>query len=307
MKFTNIFEIEYQKKFPFVRIAKRNLFYIFLESVFIAFVAFCLETLADYLSYDALLDRGFLTGPILIMYFFILFISLCIIKTPKLNLVNVLIFFFSIAIGICLIELIVGNVMEAIIHEQLWVYEGWLPLSWGYVSLPMGALWGAIGVVWLYVVVPIVHRFLKMIPDSAIIPIISIITTLVVADIIFSYALVIKRGHYKELYFQDRSHELSIAMINTVLYFICIYPIIYVIYDLALRRLKKYIYLPLVIVMLIASLIPMSYMISLIAHNPKGLIKAFAAMRFIPFYITYVCFFIAAAVETIFIIMKKRG
>lgn len=59
----NLFEIQYQKKFPFVKVSKQNLFSIFFIALLTGVVAFLYETLLDYILKGVLCDRGFLIGP----------------------------------------------------------------------------------------------------------------------------------------------------------------------------------------------------------------------------------------------------
>lgn len=58
----NLFEIQYQKKFPFVKVSKQNLFSIFFIALLTGVVAFLYETLLDYILKGVLCDRGFLIG-----------------------------------------------------------------------------------------------------------------------------------------------------------------------------------------------------------------------------------------------------
>ena len=129
----NCFEIEYIKKFPFVKISKDNLFAIFFIAVLVGVGAWFMETLLDYVAMGYLFDRGFLIGPFIPVYFFCVFFGLLYIKTPKVSWKNFFIHILIIGGGISLVEFIVGNLCELVIGDVLWNYlKHWMQL---YMSL----------------------------------------------------------------------------------------------------------------------------------------------------------------------------
>ena len=154
----NCFNLSYSKKFPFVKISKDNLFSIFFLAVSLGVLAWFYETLVDYIGMGWLFDRGFLIGPFIPVYFFVTFVGLCFIKTPKASVKN---FFLSILIvgaGISAVEFIVGYACEFLIGEVLWTYDGFMPLSYKYVSLTVALIWGVLGTIIAMFIVPIVKK-----------------------------------------------------------------------------------------------------------------------------------------------------
>ncbi len=217
----NCFEIEYSKKFPFVVISKKNLFDIFFIAMLVGIVAFFYETLLDYIMMDYLFDRGFLTGPFIPIYFFCVFIGLCYIKTPKLSFKNILLSIIAIGCGISLIEFVVGNVFELLIGQELWTYDGFMPLSYKYVSLTVALIWGLLGTFIVMFIFPLLKKMCDKIPDKTHLPIVITFLVLFITDIIFSFALVIKNGgEYKELYCFKKSIELTLFIIGIALFII---------------------------------------------------------------------------------------
>ena len=140
----NCFNIEYTRKFPFVKVSKNDLFAIFFVAVCVGFFAFIYETLVDYVAVGYLFDRGFLIGPFIPIYFFCVLFGLMFIKTPKASIKNFFIYMLIIGAGISLVEFIVGNVCELLFHQVLWTYDGFMPLSYKYVSLSVAFVWGMV-------------------------------------------------------------------------------------------------------------------------------------------------------------------
>lgn len=202
----NIFNIKYQKKFPFIIISNENLFSIFLISLIVGIDGFISETILELIQTGYIVDRGFLIGPFIPIYFFCVFFGLAIFKTPSLSIKNFLKCTFFIGFMISFIEFITGNVCEMILKKQLWSYSH-IILSYKYVSFVIGLIWGFLGSIFVFFLLPI----LKKIPDKinkkyhkinkkyhkAIVVIILMIISL---DITLSFYLVFINNGYNELY-----------------------------------------------------------------------------------------------------------
>ena len=81
----NLFNIQYTKKFPFIKVSKKDFFAIFMIASAMGFLAFIYETLLDLLITNNLYDRGFLIGPFIPLYFFITFFVLIIKIMSKIK------------------------------------------------------------------------------------------------------------------------------------------------------------------------------------------------------------------------------
>ena len=200
MFYSNLFEIEYKKTFPFVKISKSNLFAIFFISLIVGVLAFIMETLVDYVAEYKLYDRGFLIGPFIPLYFFVVFFMLCYVKTPMYSVSNFLKHILIIGTSISFIEFVVGNLCEMIFGVALWNYDNSLPLSWGYFSITVGFIWGVLGSLLLFFVVPLLKSIADKISNKGQVFIATIFNLLFLSDIFLSLTLVIKNGKYKELY-----------------------------------------------------------------------------------------------------------
>ena len=220
----NCFNIEYTRKFPFVKVSKNNLFAIFFIAVCVGFFAFIFETLVDYVAVGYLFDRGFLIGPFIPVYFFCVFFGLIFVKTPRASIKSFLLYTLIIGAGISFVEFIVGNVCELLFHKVLWSYDGFMPLSYKYVSLTVGVIWGLLGTLLVMFVIPL----MKSIPDKftnkkkLIFTILFFI--LFLSDVTATLIITGKNNWlYRELYCFKASIELTLFMIGCVLYLILAY------------------------------------------------------------------------------------
>ena len=218
MNYGNCFNIEYVKKFPFVKISKSDLFSIFYFSVIIGFLAFIMETILEYIFYDCLLDRGLLTGPFIPIYFFCIFFGLLYLKTPTPTYKNFIKYIIIIGGGISLVEFIIGNICELIFNEVLWSYEGDLPFSYKYVSLSIGLIWGVLGTLLFMFVLP----FFKKIPDrfsyKGKILFINMFLLYISIDILITINIIKNNNwNYDPLYDFDKSFEISLFILVLLL------------------------------------------------------------------------------------------
>ena len=197
---SNYFLIEYTKKFPFIKISKSNLFSAFIISLIIGIVGFLYETLISYLYYDVIIDRGFLIGPFLPIYFFSVFILCILVKIPKLSILNFLFSILLIGGFISLIEFITGNIFEIAIGKELWNYNEVYILSYKYVSVITGFSWGILGSFLMYFVIPYLKNKVDKIPTVFRKPIVITFIILLIVDIIISFYLVYVNEGYSNLY-----------------------------------------------------------------------------------------------------------
>lgn len=213
----NLFEIQYQKKFPFIKISKQNFFSIFFIALLTGVAAFIYETLLDYFLVGMLYDRGFLIGPFLPIYFFVILFGLLYIKTPKRNVKNFFLSALVIGGSITLLEFIVGNVFELLFKVQLWVYDGFMPLSYKYVSFTVFLIWGLLGAVLLFFAIPWLRKLSLKIPEKAYLPIYITFLALFLIDFTTTIILIGKNHwHYKTLYELEASTPLTLFMLGFV-------------------------------------------------------------------------------------------
>lgn len=196
----NLFEVTYSKKFPFIQISLSNLFAIFFNALIVGIFAFIFETLLDLCITGYIYDRGFLIGPFIPLYFFMTILILLFVKIPLPTPKSIISSFLTIAIGISAFEFIVGNVAEWILDIKLWSYDGFLPLSYRYVSLTAAFLWGCVGTFYLVTIVPLIKKIADKMGNKVKLMIVFSFGILFVLDILLTIFLIIKNQGYHELY-----------------------------------------------------------------------------------------------------------
>ena len=196
----NIFDLKYKKRFPFIVISKKNLFAIFFISMLVGIFGFISETIIELIETGYICDRGFLVGPFIPIYFFSVLLGLLFIKTPKRTIKNFILSTLIIGTSISLIEFVVGNICELIFKVQLWTYDYTMPLSYKYVSLSVGVIWGIIGSFFVMFILPLLKKIADKIDEKYYFKIFYLFLVCFLSDFIISIILVIKNGEYQELY-----------------------------------------------------------------------------------------------------------
>ncbi len=216
----NAFEIEYQNKFPFVKISKHNLFDIFFIALIVGVVAFFAETIIDYIDIDRLCDRGFLIGPFLPIYFCVVFVGLCFIKTPKASISNFFLYTLILGSGISLVEFLVGNFFELAFNTVLWTYDGMFPLSYKYVSLIVALIWGVLGTLIAMFVLPLLKRQIdKKIKEKYHLPIVIVFISIFLIDLIATLVIIAKNDWvYQELYGFEATTDTTLIILGIFAY-----------------------------------------------------------------------------------------
>lgn len=214
----NIFEIEYIKKFPFVKVNKRNLLQIIIISLCAGVVGFILETLLVYVFDGVLIDRGFLCGPFIPIYALVIFFSLLYIEVNKPSFSYFIKLFFIFALGITFIEFLIGNLFELLIGVELWNYNEEFPLSYKYISLTVAIIWGLLASISVIYLIPFLKRKLERIPHRLYPSIIIISLSIIILDFIITILMILKNGYYAPLYKINASIQLTFFMVGIVAY-----------------------------------------------------------------------------------------
>lgn len=233
-KMKNMFQIQYTKRFPFVKVKGNHLFAIFFSSCLTGIGAFFLETILDYICMQYLVDRGFLCGPFLPIYFFVVFFGLLYVKTPKRTIKNYFISVFFLSISITAVEFIIGNLCEWIYHAPLWTYDGFAPLSYRYVSLTISLLWGFLGAFYLFFVIPFLARLANQMKRKTKCLFTIFFLFFFLIDLLITFILIAKRkGYYQELFS-------PLPASNRLTFFVIGIPLIVIFLCTALSILKHY-------------------------------------------------------------------
>lgn len=135
------------------------------------------------------MNNGFLYGPWIPVYGFgcclIIAIMRLVFNRIKVSrwLKIILVFLISACV-LTLLELIGGNLIEALTGKVFWDYSN-MKFNFGhYISLEMGLIWGIMSLVIIYIIKPILDKLIKKIPSivtylALIIFIIDFIITLI--------------------------------------------------------------------------------------------------------------------------------
>lgn len=198
----NLFNIKYKKKFPFIEIPLNDFSYILCVCLVTGFLGFFMETFFCYIVCDELLDRGFLCGPFIPVYAFVIFFLLLLGRIPKLNIKNYFLSAIVIGVIVTIIEFLVGEGLEALFGLELWDYRPWVPLSLHYISLPVSIAWGFGGAFYLMIFIPFVRFVASKINPKVRWFIIFVSLLAIFTDFLITLALIAENGKYVELYWR---------------------------------------------------------------------------------------------------------
>lgn len=126
-----------------------------------AFVGWSGELIFAAIRAKRFVNRGFINGPICPIYGIVAVIIA--IFLPELKDNTVILFLGGMVIA-TVFEYVTGRWMERIFHRKLWDYSGSRFHLDGYICLPYSLLWGALAVLSLVVINPLVVKLLGLIP-----------------------------------------------------------------------------------------------------------------------------------------------
>ena len=116
-------------------------------------------------------NSGILFGPITPIYGIGVVIILLMAKhifdnlhLPKL--IEVIIFFFSIIIVLTILEWLGGILIEKIFDKVFWNYSSFKFNIGKYVALEISLLWGAMSLMFIYIIKPIMDKYILRIPSN---------------------------------------------------------------------------------------------------------------------------------------------
>lgn len=137
--------------------------YFFISSI----LGFLLETFF-YLIFNWEGNSGYLFGPWTPVYglgsIIIIYIYDFFSKKIKHKILKFILFFFSVCILLSIIEFIGGYLIENIFHEVFWDYSDHAFNIGKYVSIEMGIVWGIASTIFIYLLRPIIDKYIYHIP-----------------------------------------------------------------------------------------------------------------------------------------------
>ncbi len=141
----------------------------YLNTFFIySILGFLLETLISFITRSHF-SSGILYGPWTPIYGIGVIIIILLSNYLFLNLhmhrfYETIIVFIIVTIVLTLIEWLGGTIIESIFHITFWDYSSHKYNIGKYVSLGMSLVWGIASIIFIYIIRPIVDKFIYKIP-----------------------------------------------------------------------------------------------------------------------------------------------
>lgn len=138
-----------------------NVYYLLSYFFIYGFLGWCSEVAFAAFKQRKFVNRGFLNGPICPVYGFGVGFVVSLLMPYKSN-----VFFMYIAsvVAVSSIEWITGFALEKIFHSRWWDYSDQPFNLNGYICLPFSLIWGAACMLIVYVVHPLITKFVGFIP-----------------------------------------------------------------------------------------------------------------------------------------------
>lgn len=138
-----------------------NVYYLLSYFFIYGFLGWCSEVAFAAFKQRKFVNRGFLNGPICPVYGFGVGFVVSLLMPYKSN-----VFFMYIAsvVAVSSIEWITGFALEKIFHSRWWDYSDQPFNLNGYICLPFSLIWGAACMLIVYVVHPLITKFVGLIP-----------------------------------------------------------------------------------------------------------------------------------------------
>ncbi len=133
-----------------------KLFNIFLYFLTYSFFGWIIETIYMTVYHGHLVKRGFLLGPICVVYGFASLSVVNILKHIKSHPVPLFIFATLLTSSV---ELFAGMVLDKAVHMRLWDYSNKFANYKGLICLQNSLLWGVLSLLLVYVFHPSLTKF----------------------------------------------------------------------------------------------------------------------------------------------------
>lgn len=142
---------------------KTNFYFLFYCFITYAFLGWCLEVAYHLYKQKRFVNRGFLYGPLCPIYG-VTAVSLIVCLTPvRHNWMYVFIGGFILA---SIIEYLTGYVLDIIFHTRWWDYTDNKYNIKGYICLRFSLIWGAIAMLFMFIIHPGITRVMQFIPKQ---------------------------------------------------------------------------------------------------------------------------------------------
>ncbi len=130
---------------------------LFISFLMYSFVGWVTETIYMSIYHGHLVKRGFLIGPLCVVYGIA---SLLVIYSLNNIKSHPFLLFLSASVLTSLVELAAGLVLSNLVEKRLWDYSGNLGNFMGYICLRNTILWGVMSLFLVYVIHPTVLKII---------------------------------------------------------------------------------------------------------------------------------------------------
>ena len=162
---------------------KEELFTLLTNFIIYSFLGWIIESVFRSILEKKLINTGFLIGPLCPIYGF----GACIMFLFLENLSNNVILLFIVSFVILTLwEYIVGVLLEKIFHTKYWDYSNHKINIQGRICLTNSLYWGALGVIFIKIIHPLVQKGIQNVDIKLLHYIIIIATLIFIADMIVS-------------------------------------------------------------------------------------------------------------------------
>ena len=185
-----------------------SIYYSILYFFVYGFLGWCTEVIFAAFKQHRFVNRGFLNGPICPIYGVGVTLVIACLEAFQSNL---LLLYISSVILVTVLEGVTGWAMDKLFHNKWWDYSK-LPFNiGGYVCLLFSLIWGVACVFIVYFVHPLIHQVLSLIPHTAGIALIAILSIALLSDMIVTTSAIVKFNPYLELlkHITDELHAIS--------------------------------------------------------------------------------------------------
>jgi len=152
---------------------------LLLSLAIYSFLGWVAEVLFVFVGQQKLENRGFLTGPFVPIYGFGAAAMILLVQPYVEN--PFLVFLASVVIA-SVLEYVTSFLLDKLFHVRLWDYSGKRFNLHGRICLENSMLFGALGLLLLYVIHPVVTDLLRPLPGAAVIAVAWSLLGIVLVD-----------------------------------------------------------------------------------------------------------------------------
>lgn len=188
--------------------------YILLFFVYSTCFGWVLEVIVSFIRYHKFINRGFMIGPYCPIYGVGgLLITLFLTRYQD----DVFVFFVMTMFVCTVLEYITSYLMEKLFHARWWDYHYKKFNINGRVCVDVMAGFGLIGILVVYLLNPILFKYLEIIPSKVTIIIATVFAVVFLTDLIVSAVVISNLKHIKFKNRKDNTEEITKQVKNALM------------------------------------------------------------------------------------------